>query len=307
MGAFKCVVVNHHDIRRRTFIRATAATGALGIAGTGTAAGGGKGDGADKLDAPGDYPGISTRDHFEINWYGSVVLVEGEERYDRRGDLASYDDGEKLLLYVHGWRSDDDEDDDIDAAYTAEEALVEQGYDGTGAVYTWDADKGGGIDDGWYEAQEIAQRNGPELANFVTDWADNDGRPIRVVAHSLGARVACSAMADLRDRGAENAVKDLVLLGGAADNEACAVDGEWGPGLAYGAENVLNGYKTDDSVLEWAYSLGEFNKAVGETGIEGTAPDNVTEVDVTDVVPDHYSYPELKEDGGCMDVVVENW
>jgi len=271
------------------------------------AAAGGKGDGSEKLDAPQDYPGISTRDHFDINWYGSVVLVEGEENYDRRGDMAAHDDGDELLLVVHGWRSDDDEDDDIDMAYTAEEALIEQGYDETGAVYTWDADKGGGIDDGWYEAREIAERNGPKLANFVTDWNANDGRPIRIVAHSLGATVACSAMDVLHDREEENAVSDVVLLGGAVDDGECSVDGEWGPGLEYAAESVLNCYKTDDSVLEWAYSLGEFDAAVGEEGVEGTPPDNWTEVDVTDAVPDHYSYPELKDDGGCMDVVADNW
>lgn len=45
---------------------------------------------------------------------------------------------------------------------------------------------------------------------------------------------------------------------------------------------------------------------VGETGVEGTAPTDVTEVDVTDVVQDHYSSPELTADGGCLDVV-DNW
>ena len=97
-------------------------------------------------------------------------------------------------LFLHGWKNDDDEDDDIDGAYTAEQALIEQNYDPFGVVYTWDSDKGGGVDDGWYEAQEIARRNGPKLANFVVDWLYNDGRPIRMVSHSLGAQVVCSAM-----------------------------------------------------------------------------------------------------------------
>lgn len=291
-------------MRRRTMLRRAAIAGAIATGATGVAAAGG---GNDDLDAPTDYPGVSTRDHFEITWYGSVELVEGTYEYGYRGNWSAYDHGDELLLFLHGWRNDDDEDDDIDGAYTAERALMEQGYDETGAVFTWDADKGGGIDDGWYEAQEIARRNGPKLANFVTTWNHYDGRPIRMVAHSLGAQVACSTMDVLRDWGRADAVDSLVLLGGAADNEACAVDGEWGPGLAYAPKRVLNCYKTDDAVLEWAYSLGEFNRAVGETGVEGTPPSNMTEVDVSDVVPDHYSYPELKRDGGCMDVVVENW
>ncbi|MFC6954516.1 DUF726 domain-containing protein [Halorubellus litoreus] len=279
--------------------------GALAVAGTGVASAGG--DGNDTLDAPQDFPGVSTRDHFDITWYGSVELVEGTYSYDYRGDWAKYDDGDELHLFVHGWNSDDSDDDDIDGGYTMGRALAEQSAEETTAVYTWDADKGGGVDQGWYEAQEIAAQNGPKLANFLLDWQANDGRPVKLVAHSLGAQVVASAMKNLRAWGYPDVVDDLVLVGGAADNEACAVDGEYGPGLEYAAESVLNCYKTDDSVLEWAYSLGELNTAVGESGVDGTPPANMTELDVTDVVPDHYSYPELKEDGGCMDVVVQNW
>lgn len=292
-------------MRRRTYLRGALTTGTLALAGTGLASAGG--GGSNKLDAPQDFPGVSTRDHFEITWYGSVELVEGTYDYDFRGDWAKYDDGDELHLFVHGWNNDDGEDDDIDGGYTMGRALAEQGTDETAAVYTWDSDKGGGIDQGWYEAQEIAAQNGPKLANFLLDWQASDGRPVKLVAHSLGAQVVASAMKNLHAWGYPDVVEDLVLVGGAADNEACAVDGEYGPGLEYAAESVLNCYKTDDSVLEWAYSLGELNTAVGESGVDGTAPANMTEIDVTNVVPDHYSYPELKEDGGCMDVVVQNW
>lgn len=293
-------------MRRRTFLGRAAAASIVTAAGSGVATAGGLKDGNDQLSAPADYPGITTRDHFDVTWYGSVELDAGASEYDTRGDWAAYDDGDELLLYVHGWRSEEDEHD-VDGAYTAEQALAEQGYDETVAVYTWDADKGGGIDDGWYEAKEIAERNGPKLANFVTDWNANDGRPIRMVAHSLGAQVVCSAMVVLHGWGVANAVEDLVLLGGAVDDGACAVGGEYGAGLEYVGKHVLNCYKTDDGVLDWAYELGEFDEAVGEDGVDGTPPSNLTQVDVTDVVPDHYSYPELKADGGCMDVVVQHW
>jgi esterase/lipase superfamily enzyme len=291
-------------MRRRAFIRRTAVAGTVSVLGSGVASAGG---GDDALDAPDDYPGVTTRDHFSINWYGGVELDAGKYEYGFRGDWSKYDDGNELELFVHGWRSDDAADDDINGAYTAEKALQEQGYDPFGAVFTWDADKGGGIDQGWYEAQDIANRNGPKLAKFVHDWLNGDGRPIRLVAHSLGAQVVGSAMNYLASWGYEDAVESLVLLGGAADDQAYAVDGKYGSGVATAPRRVLNCYKTDDSVLEWAYSLGELDTAVGETGVEGTPPANMTEVNVTNVVPDHYSYPELKADGGCMDVVVNNW
>ncbi len=290
-------------MRRRTFIRSAAAAGSATVLGSGVAMAGKGGD--DDLDAPDDYPGVSTRDHFSINWYGAVEAERGTYDYDYRGDWEKYDHGDELQMFVHGWRND--ENDGINAAYTNEQALIEQGYDETGVAYVWDSDKGGGIDDGWYEAQEIAQQNGPKLANFLTDWYHSDGRPVRLVAHSLGAQVVCSAMTYLHSWGYYDLVEDLVLLGGAADNGACALEGDYGQGLEYAAKRVLNAYKTDDAILEWAYSLGEFDSAVGETDVDGTPPANWVSLNVTDVVPDHYSYPELKADGGCMDVVTTYW
>jgi esterase/lipase superfamily enzyme len=295
------------DGTRRQFLKTAGAVGIAGVTlGTGTAAAGG---GAETLSAPDDYPRVSTRDHYEINWWGSVERAgdESATSYDVRGDWSGLGSAGELLVFVHGWRSDDDSDDAIDRAYTAGEALAEVGYDEFDVAFSWDSDKGGGLDQGWYEAQEIANRNGPKLANFVTDWNDADGRPVRVVCHSLGAQVTLSALNALEAWGRANAVRDVVVLGGAADNEACSVGGEYGDGIATAAEQVVNCHKTDDAVLQWAYSIGEFNSAVGETGVEGTPPGNYWDVNVTEAVPDHYSYPELAEDGGCMDVVVNNW
>jgi hypothetical protein len=54
-------------------------------------------------------------------------------------------------------------------------------------------------------------------------------------------------------------------------------------------------------VLDWAYSTGEFDSAVGEEGCEGPAPANYADHNV-DYVPDHFSYDEKGE--GCMSEVV---
>jgi hypothetical protein len=70
-------------MRRRTLLKGAVATGTLATAGTGLASAGG---GNDDLDAPLDYPGVTTRDHFDITWYGSVERVEGTYEYDYRGD-----------------------------------------------------------------------------------------------------------------------------------------------------------------------------------------------------------------------------
>ncbi|MEF8774257.1 MAG: hypothetical protein V5A23_03215 [Halobacteriales archaeon] len=87
-------------MQRRSFLRRAAAAGTLTVLGSGVAAAGG---GNDDLEAPDDYPGVSTREHFEINRYGAVESVEGTYDYDLRGDWATSDEGDELQMFVHGW------------------------------------------------------------------------------------------------------------------------------------------------------------------------------------------------------------
>ena len=257
------------------------------------------GDGNDDaLDAPEDYPVVTTRDHFEVTWYGSVSLADGhtETVYDVDGDWPSA--GAELTLFVHGWLNDGESG--RDSAHTAEVALREADYDDPVVGYVWDADEYV-----WWTATEIAERNGAKLANFTTDYlADHPDASVRYVAHSLGARVVLRALATLHEWGRADAVESVSLLGGAADDDAVAADGEYGDDVEYAAGAVHNYWKDDDAVLQWAYSLAEADAAVGEEGCEGTTPANYEDHNVDDV-PDHFSYPEPGE--GCVDDVVADF
>lgn len=53
--------------------------------------------------------------------------------------------------------------------------------------------------------------------------------------------------------------------------------------------------------MNWAYSAGEFDAAVGEEGCEGTSP-AIYEDHNVDYVPDPFSYHEPGD--GCMPDVV---
>lgn len=90
--------------------------------------------------------------------------------------------------------------------------------------FTWDSDKGGGVDSGWNEAVGIARQNGPKLAQWIADHNDRGGAPVRIIGHSLGARVTAEALSNLRARGRFNAVESVTLLGGAIDDQEVETD-----------------------------------------------------------------------------------
>ena len=278
---------------RRAFLGGAATTG-LAVLGTGTVAAGGKGDGGKS--APSDFPRVTTRGHFEENWYGGVDLTDGhtEYDYDLAGDFSGVFGGDELLVFCHGWLNDDQ--GGLDTCYTGVTNLELLGYSSPGIGYLWDSDTGA-LD--WGDGTEIAERNGPKLANFLADldssYPETD---VRLVAHSLGARVVLRALEVLN--GSEVGVESVSLLGGAADNDAVSTEGRYGADIESVATRCDNFWKSDDGVLNNLYTTAEWDSAVGEEGCEGPAPANYTDVNV-DYVPDHYSY--YYEDDGCLPAV----
>jgi len=276
------------ETTRRRFLAAGAATvGGLAVGATGATA-------ADP------YPRVTTRGHFEVSW-GDVDLTDGNTRfnYETEGAIPGLDTGagDELLVFAHGWRND--ESDAIDTFETGERALATNGYDRPVIGYSWDADTD--LFD-WWDATDIAERNGLKLANFLYEYDQaTDGVDVRLMAHSLGARVVLSAVQVLAYNDLNDVVTSLSLLGGAADNDALATDGEYGPDVAVATGRTDNFWKSDDDVLQWAYSTAEFDSAVGEEGVEGTPPSNYEDHNVDDV-PDHFSY--YAPDEGCIDEVV---
>ncbi|WP_101297784.1 DUF726 domain-containing protein [Halegenticoccus soli] len=287
---------------RRTFLKRTsiAAVGTLGagaLAGR-AAAGGSDGD----YQAPADYPLISTRGHFDDD--GDLTAGNTAYNYYGEGNWAKYTESYhgEVIIFVHGWNLDDSTDADIDSAYTCELALENSGVDQFNVGYSWDSDNGG-----WGTGKEIARKNGPKLANWIATHNDNGGDPVRIIAHSLGARVTCEALASLSAWGRSNAVLSVSLLGGAVDDQEVAKEYAYGSDIEYAAYSFSNYYKTDDAVLDWAYSTAEFDTAVGEEGIQDgtTPPYNYQEEDVTAIVPDHNSYYEPSD--GCIPQVVDDF
>lgn len=283
----------HGDRRlgRRRFLAATGATVAGLATATGTVSAGGKGDGGKS--APSDFPRVTTRNHFEENWYGGIELTDGNNKYnyDLSGDFDGVFGEDELLVFVHGWLND--EQGGLDTCYTGVTNFGLLGYNQPGIGFSWDSDTG--VLE-WGDGTEIAERNGLKLAQFLYDldqsYPDQD---VRLVGHSLGARVILNALRTLNGSG--TTVKYAALLGGAADNDAVSMEGRYGDDIEAVAGQFDNFWKSDDGVLNNLYTTAEFDSACGEEGCEGPAPANYTDINV-DYVPDHYSY--YYEDSGCL-------
>ncbi|WP_228841785.1 DUF726 domain-containing protein [Haloarcula sp. CBA1127] len=290
---------------RRSFLKAsTGAVASVAALGASGAVRGGKFGGDDgEYTAPAEFPLVSTRDQFNDD--GTLKSEYTETEYETIGDWDSSraSDDTELVIFVHGWSLG--ETDARNAAYTCQIGLEENEYNQFNVGFTWDADKGDGI--GWNEGVAIAKQNGPKLAQWVADHNDSGGLPVRLVGHSLGARVAVETVASLHERGREDAVKSVALLGGAIGESVVEVDEAYGESIEYATTSFDNFHKDDDAVLGTAFSAAEWTEAVGETGVQSPedAPENYTEYDVTETVADHNSYYEPGE--GCMPGVVETF
>ncbi|WP_435363133.1 DUF726 domain-containing protein [Haloarchaeobius sp. DYHT-AS-18] len=285
-------------LSRRSALKGLATTGlALGGLSGIAAAGGSDGD----YQAPADYPLISTRGHFDDD--GNLTSSGTTYNYYGEGDWAKYTESwhDEIIVFVHGWNQDDSEDQDIDGAYTCELALEQNGVSQTNVGYSWDSDRG------WWTAVDIAKRNGPKLANWIANWNNNGGDPIRLIGHSLGAQVVASTLANLHAWGYYNAVETASLVGGAIPDQTVSTEDKYGDAIEYSSYSFGNFYNREDDVLDWAYSTAEWDTAVGEQGIQDglAAPYNYQELDVTQQVPDHGSYYEPGD--GCIPEVVASW
>nr|WP_264475369.1 TMCO4 family protein [Halorubellus salinus] len=275
----------------------------VGAGGTLGLAGGGawyvqrslQGDDGD-LVAPDVYPRLSTRGVFDDA--GDVTAGVDDATPERGGDWSVVDgDADALVVYVHGLGAPEAEA--LNQAYTARTALRNQGVRHPVVSYTWDSDRD------WAPAKRTADANGPALADWLGRWAADDGRPVHLVAHSLGARVVCEALRALADAGRRNAVATVSLLGGAIPQDSVQTDGRYGDAIATATPNLVNFHSGRDDVLGWLYRFSDGTNAVGHGGIgDATAtPATYRDVDVTDQVADHYSYYE--PNAGCAPAVAD--
>jgi len=242
-------------------------------------------------DAPETQPMVTTRGRLDT-----------DDPTERVGSW-DFDEADAVVLYVHGLGAD--AESARDQAYTAQLGLTAA----TGAAaepdgppvigYSWASN----VD--WGPAKQTADANAAPLADWLAAWADDDGRPVHLFAHSLGARLTGETLRGLAERGQTDVLASVSLFGGAIPNDSVAVDGRYGSAIAAADASVFNFHSRNDRVLGWVYRASDRTRAVGHGGLvaSSTAPASYADVDITDLVADHYSYIEPEE--GCLPRVVD--
>ncbi|WP_458719714.1 DUF726 domain-containing protein [Candidatus Nitrosocosmicus sp. R] len=170
-------------------------------------------------------PVVSTREHFSLK---SGELFDNHTKTDfTRLNLSNC--YPEVVIFVHGWGSDDS-----NANKKFERTLLSlqsNGFNNTLVGFSWDSNTITYADlnwMGWINAKKIATENGPKLANYIIEnledcKKENENTEVRLIGHSLGARVILSALEslhnDTRWTNDSNKITSVHLLGAAVDNE----------------------------------------------------------------------------------------
>jgi esterase/lipase superfamily enzyme len=235
--------------------------------------------------APASQPVVTTRGRLDTA-EGPVFETEG---------TWSFDESSEVFLFVHGFSTS--AETARDNAYTAQVAL-EGTRPAPVVAYSWDSNVE------WEQAKANAEANSTHLAQWLIEWAETDGRLVHLLAHSLGARVTGETLRVLAEQGATDALASVSLLGGAIPYDSVTEDGRYGDAIGAVDAPVSNFYSHNDKVLSWVYRAADRTHAVGHAGTRdaGPLPDGYQDVDVSDLVADHYSYFEPEE--GCLPRVI---
>lgn len=200
----------------------------------------------------------------------------------------------EIAIFVHGWGNDE---------FKAKErldrvkmSLENSNYSIPLIGLSWDSNKL------WDEAKIIAKENGPKLANFIIGYIDtckhqhNKDTTIRLMSHSIGARVLLSTLDDLHTNPTWNnndyKIASVHLMGAAVDDEEVSknpldIDGDSAIKHAYGKAiqdevvRFYNLYNPEDNVLQpqpfqqdgyiyQIYPFFENDLALGQSGRDTT-------------------------------------
>lgn len=244
---------------------------------------------------------ISTRGHFDYNSAGQLILGHNITDYTYSSDLVNNSSskiankficppGKEIAIYIHGDWTDEQ------AAYEqfnrTSMSLISNNYTIPLIGFSWDSNTPVNKD-GWETAKDIAEKNGPKLAQFVLDFKNKcKDTDIRIIAHSLGAEVVNSTLASLSSNQQWNEMSGLNitsvhLLGAAIDRSSVAANTTFGKAIDKLVDDFYNLRNSEDNMLEYVYRSVEERDALGLLGISHSMPlpKNYFEREVNSEIP----------------------
>ena len=291
---------------------------------------------------------VSTRDHFNLQTgeLGSSHNI-GDYDYSNVSGLSGnpFPDNNELAVYIHGvWTGQADAKEQLDRIKLS---LNANGYNIPVVGFSWDSNTATNPS-GWAIAKFIADQNGPKLAKFLSDSKANcPNCNIRIIAHSLGAKVVESALTRLDNANNQTWKKDsaynitsIHLMGAAISDIATSTNRPFGTAIDNIVNNCYNLYNPEDNSLQGAYIKTEHQNPLGLFGLKKGEPfpANYTERNVMFEIPpfsnasgiyqafcdkavygwgdnhcgyigfrERYPFNQSLKDDGAINVIVADW
>lgn len=241
---------------------------------------------------------VSTRNHFnrqtgELSSSHNIADYEYSNLPGFSGN--SYRDNNELAIYIHGvWIGQTSAKEQLDRIKLS---LNANGYNIPVVGFSWDSNTAINAS-GWAIAKFIANQNGLKLAKFISDFKANcPNSNIRIIAHSLGAKVVESALISLDNINTTNTqtwkkdsaynITSIHLIGAAISDKSTSKNRPFGTAIDNIVQNFYNLYNPEDNLLHGAYVKTENQNPLGLFGLRKGEPfpANYTERNVMLEIP----------------------
>jgi hypothetical protein len=214
---------------------------------------------------------------------------------------------ETVVIFVHGW--EENEDNVKERLNRVKLSLENNSFIHPVIGFSWSSDTQ------WDSARSIATENGPKLANLISNVKNEcPGTDIRLLAHSLGARVVLSSLDSLHENKTWNnnnfTIKSTDLLGAAVDDEEVSTNpqdilidmtnlgtpkSDYGQAIEAVVINFTNSFSSKDNTLEPnpekpIYPFFETDLALGQSGYQKVP------YDITRSLPNNYIENDVKDE-----------
>jgi hypothetical protein len=229
---------------------------------------------------------ILTRGHFDYRSTGQLIQGHNITDYTYSSDLANNNNSKiskeftcppekEIAIYIHGaWTDEQAANEQFNRTAMS---LINNNYTIPLIGFSWDSNTPVNKE-GWVIAKDIAEKNGPKLAQFVLDFKNKcRDTDIRIIAHSLGAQVVNSTLASLSsnqqwDKKTGSNITSIHLLGAAIDRSSVAANTTLGKAIDKLVSDFYNLRNSEDNMLEYVYSSVDQHDALGLLGISHSMP-----------------------------------